>query len=92
MRCEFCGHALGTHDAYCPNCGRLISKEQMQERKQMNGALNPYAKRLNELNKNIDMYKKDEEDYTKNKNNIAYILIVILLIIILIAILKYALG
>ena len=92
MRCEFCGHALGTNDAYCPNCGRLISKDQMQERKEMNGALNPYARRLNELNQNSDRYKKDEEDYTSNKNNKALILMVILLVIVLIAILKYALG
>ena len=92
MKCEFCGHALGTHDAYCHNCGRLISKDQMAERKKMNGAMNPYAKRLSELNKNSDRYKIDEEDYTSNKKNMAYILIVILLVIVLIAILKYALG
>ena len=92
MRCEFCGHALGTNDAYCPNCGRLISKEQMAERKKMNGALNPYARRLNELNKNSNMYKKDEEDNTSNKNNKALIIVVILLVIVLIAIIKNALG
>ena len=92
MRCEFCGHALGSNDAYCHNCGRLISKEQMKERKQMNKGLNPYVKRLNELNKNSDRYKKDEDDNTSNRNNKVFILIFILLIIVLIAILKYALG
>ena len=90
MKCEFCGHALGTNDAYCHNCGRLITKAQMAFRKEFNGANNAYAKRLNELNKQKYLYNTEERVNTTSKKKVALLILIILLLIVLFAIIKNA--
>ena len=51
MHCKYCGSSLWKLSNICPNCGRLITNEQMKLKKEINGYNNPYINRLNELNK-----------------------------------------
>lgn len=78
MHCKNCGHALGSRDAICPNCGALMSNEQLKIRKSINGANNPYIKRLEEINKKNAMYKTEERSDT---NNVGYAIFVVLMLI-----------
>lgn len=88
MKCEYCGTSLKTLDATCPNCGRLMNKEQLAIRKEMNGINNPYINRLNDLNKESLQYKLSKKE-DNNKVKAAIFIIIILLVILLIALLKY---
>ena len=85
MHCKYCGASLSNLSSVCPNCGRLITKEQQRIKKDINGFNNPYIKRLNELNKKE--YRK--ENIKDNKIKGILLIIIILLIILLIAIIMF---
>lgn len=82
MNCKRCGHALPSNNAICPNCGAMMTKDQLSIRKEINGANNPYMKRLEEI-KNRNIMNKSEE---KSNTNIVGYAIFILGIILLLAI------
>ncbi len=81
MHCKYCGHALPLKGIVCPNCGKTISKEELQEQKQ------------NELkewdyysNQNTAKYKSEQHNENYRK---AYLFIILAIcIFILIAVLK----
>jgi len=76
MVCKRCGHALGSNSAVCPNCGTMMSEDQLRSRKNMNGANNPYMNRLDEIrNKNI-MNRNEEKT---NTNVVGYAIFIILI-------------
>ncbi len=83
MKCEFCGYALPKNSPVCPHCKRIMSKEQLEIRKELNGVNNPYVERLEKIK--YDMLKKKIE---KNEQNISIkpyfiILLIILLLVLL---------
>ena len=87
MHCKYCGHALSNLSAICPNCGMLMSNEQMKMRKEINGYNNPYVQRLNKLNENFK-YKEPNN----GKNNImesAIFITIILMIVTIIAVIIF---
>lgn len=79
MQCTHCGHALSNNSAICPNCGMLMTPDQLKMRKDFNGYNNPYVERLNKLNQNM-LYKKSENEETSNIG--AALLIVFIIIIV----------
>src|SRR5574344_46831 len=81
MTCKYCGHALSNNSQICPNCGRLMDKDQLKLKKEINGYNNPYMQRLNKLNANME-YKLNKNNDTKSKG-IVYIIMALLIIIIL---------
>lgn len=84
MVCKRCGHALGTNNAVCPNCGAFMTKEQLQERREINGANNAYMNRLYEINKKNAMNKLESNTHTKNDLGYALFIGICLVIIALI--------
>lgn len=87
MKCRRCGHALSNLRATCPNCGTLMSEDQLKLKKEINGINNPYVQRLEKLNKDKLKYKIEENEEPSNIKQ----LLVILLIIVLIVIIAYIL-
>ena len=61
MQCRKCGYSLSNNRATCPNCGTLMSQDQLRLKRELNGANNPYMERLNKLKKEKKK-KKIEED------------------------------
>ncbi len=82
MKCKYCGYALPKNSAVCPHCKRMLTKEQLEERKEMNGINNPYVQRLEKIS--YDMYKNKIE---KNENHISITPYVVILLIVLFVIL-----
>ena len=80
MHCKYCGSSLSNLSNICPNCGRLMSNEQLKIKKDINGYNNPYVQRLNELN------KKEYETNNKVNNSIRGIAIIIITLLVLIVI------
>lgn len=83
--CKNCGHALGSKNAICPNCGMMMSADQLKIRKEINGANNPYMNRLYELNKKNEKYKMEETTNTNNAVYATFIVLCVLVIAIIIA-------
>lgn len=81
MQCKYCGHALSNISAICPNCGMLMTQEQMKMRKEFNGYNNPYVQRLNKLNQN---FKYKESNNGKNNSMESAIFITLILVIVII--------
>lgn len=76
MVCKRCGHALPSNSAVCPNCGMMMSREQLKIRKDMNGANNAYISRLDEIrDKNI----KNRNQETTNTNVVGYAIFIIII-------------
>ena len=88
MHCKNCGHALSNNSAVCPNCGMLMTDDQMKRRKELNGYNNPYMQRLNEIRKNNLKYKLEQNDDTNINGAVIFILLG-LLIVIIIAVIMY---
>ena len=88
MHCKHCGHALGSTQAICPNCGAMMSQEQLKIRKEFNGVNNPYQKRLEEIQRKNEAYKIEERSDT---NNIGYAIFITLLRIIIMIIISFIL-
>lgn len=82
MHCKNCGHALSLNSAVCPNCGMLMTEEQMKTKKEINGYNNPYMQRLNEINKDSSKYKLNQNE--KNINISAILMIMVVLVIIIV--------
>ena len=81
MKCNYCGYPIPKAAAICPHCKRMLSEDQLKERKEMNGHMTPYAERLEKLQ--YDMYKNKIE---KNEQHISikpYVIILIILLVIL---------
>jgi uncharacterized membrane protein YvbJ len=87
MKCKYCGHALASDSAICPNCGMLMTDDQLKMRKSYNGYNNPYIKRLNDINKN--------REYSNNNNvetssiGAALLIVLILIIVTIIAVIIF---
>ena len=84
MVCKKCGHALGSKDAICPNCGALMSREQLDIRKEMNKGKNPYLERIYNIKQKNKEYNNDDTTNT-NKAYAIFIVICILVLAIIIA-------
>ena len=82
MKCKYCGYALPKNSPVCPHCKRIMSKDQLEIRKELNGANNPYAERLEKLN--YDMYKNKIEENEQHINIKPYVIIILILLAILI--------
>ena len=80
MVCKKCGHALGSKDAICPNCGALMSREQLDIRKEMNKGKNPYLGRIYNIKQKNKEYNNDD---TTNTNNTAYAIFIVICILVL---------
>ena len=82
MKCKYCGHALANNRATCPNCGMLMSNDQLKKRKEANGYNNPYMQILDKLNKQKIENKLYENEQPKNIGG--YLLIIIAIIVVII--------
>jgi len=83
MKCRRCGYALSNNRATCPNCGTLMSEEQLKLKKEINGINNPYMERLNKLNQEKiknNLQKNEEPKSIKQTLIIIGILLLILLV------------
>lgn len=79
MVCKRCGHALGSNEAICPNCGAMMSKEQLEIRKELNKDKNIYQERIY----NIKQKNKYNNEDTTNTNNTAYAIFIVICILVL---------
>ena len=79
MVCKKCGHALGSNEAICPNCGAMMSKEQLEIRKELNKDKNIYQERIY----NIKQKNKYNNEDTTNTNNTAYAIFIVICILVL---------
>ena len=79
MVCRKCGHALGSKEAICPNCGAMMSKEQLEIRKELNKDKNIYQERIY----NIKQKNKYNNEDTTNTNNTAYAIFIVICILVL---------
>ena len=70
MQCTHCGHALSNNSAICPNCGMLMTPDQLKMRKDFNGYNNPYVERLNKLNQNLVELERQIADTNAKKTMI----------------------
>ena len=84
MHCKYCGTALSKNSPICPKCKRLMTAEQLEMRKEMNGVNNPFVQRLEKL-----AYEKEKYKLENNGDHISIkpyaIILLILLAIVLIA-------
>ena len=80
MYCSRCGAALSSKSPLCPKCHAMMSSEQLQQRKEINGANNAYMERLDVINKRNEGYR--EKKITNTNNAAYYVFLVICLIII----------
>ena len=82
MHCKYCGHALPSSGIICPNCGKTISKEELQLQK-----ANKLENWDEYSNQNTAKYKSEQ---AKDPNRVkAYLfLILVIAVLILIAVLK----
>lgn len=85
MVCKKCGHALGSKEAICPNCGALMSREQLDIRKEMNKGKNPYLERIYNIKQKNKEYNNDDPTNTNNTAYAIFIVICILVLAIIIA-------
>ena len=83
MKCKYCGHALSNNKATCPNCGMLMTDEQLKIRKELNGYNNPYMQRLNKLNEDKIKHKLYDNEQTKSIKETLIIVAIILCVIII---------
>lgn len=83
MRCKYCGHALSNNQATCPNCGMLMTEEQLKRRKELNGYNNPYMQRLNKINEDRIKHKLYENVQTKSIKEMLIIVAIVLCVIII---------
>ena len=83
MKCRKCGHALSNNRATCPNCGTLMTQEQLRLKKDINGINNPYMERLNQLNKEKIKNKIEENEEPNNIKQMLIIIAIILLLLLL---------
>ena len=83
MKCKYCGSALSKNVAYCPNCKRMLSDEQLQIRKELNGYNNPYMERLNKLGQDKIKYNLKPKEEPKTIKQLLVILLILLGIIVL---------
>lgn len=86
MKCKYCGAALDYKKAICPKCGKLLTPDQMQERKEYNGYNNPYAQRLDELNKKYNYKVEKNSDNKTIGISIGIVAILILITVIAVVI------
>lgn len=82
MHCKYCGHALPSKGIICPNCGKTISKEELQIQKNYQLDNWDYYS-----NKNTANYKS-KKAHDPNKVKALLFIILIICFLILIAILK----
>lgn len=88
MHCKYCGTALSKNSPICPKCKRIMTKEQLDIRKEINGVNNPYMERLEKIK--YDMFKNNIE---KNEQHISVKpYIIILTIILVIVLLMWFIG
>ena len=81
MKCKYCGYSLSKNSPICPHCKRIMTEEQLEIRKELNGVNNPYMERLEKIK--YDMFKNKIE---KNEQHISikpYIIILAILLFIL---------
>ncbi len=83
MNCNYCGHALSKNSPVCPHCKRIMSEEQLELRKEMNGVNNPYMERLNKLGRDKIKYNLFSNEQPINIKAYLVIIAIIILIIIL---------
>ncbi len=84
MHCKYCGTALSKNSPICPKCKRIMTQEQLDMRKEMNGVNNPYMQRLEKLGFEKGKYKLDNNgEHISIKPYV--IILLILLVIVLIA-------
>jgi len=76
MVCKRCGHALASNSAICPNCGMMMSQEDLRKRREMNGANNPYMKRLDDIRDKNIMNRNEEKT---NTNIVGYAIFIIII-------------
>lgn len=84
MHCKYCGAAIPYNSSICPNCGRMISKDQLLEQQRMNNGMdNGYLKKIESLNR-----KYENKEVNKDKTNIkGYLIIIGILLLIVIIVL-----
>ena len=78
MHCKYCGTSLSKNSPICPKCKRIMSKDQLEMRKEMNGVNNPYMQRLEKLG-----FEKDKYKLANNGEHISIKPYVIILLILL---------
>ena len=88
MYCEKCGSALGNKSPLCPKCHTMMSKEQLQMRKEMNQANNPYMQRLEDISKKNEKYRMEKNE---DKNVTAYFVFIALAFIVVAIIVAFSL-
>ena len=81
MNCKYCGYPIPKAAAICPHCKRMLTQEQLKQRKEMNGYMTPYAERIEKLQ--YEMHKNNIEKNEQHINIKPYALILIVLLIII---------
>ena len=81
MKCSYCGYPIPKAAAICPHCKRMLTQEQLKERKEMNGYMTPYAERIEKLQYEMHKNKIEKNEHHINVKPYAIILIILLVIL-----------